>query len=68
MVEIAHLMYARRLTNSAGGNLSCRVDDHIFISPRYAGSKQQWKLSVGDIQVYDKDFQLVEGDPARLSS
>jgi hypothetical protein len=38
MVEIAHLMYARRLTNSAGGNLSCRVDDHIFISPRYAGS------------------------------
>jgi L-fuculose-phosphate aldolase len=67
MVEIAHLMYARRLTNSAGGNLSCRVDDHIFISPRYAGSKQQWKLCEADIQVYDKGFQLVEGDPARLS-
>jgi L-fuculose-phosphate aldolase len=67
MVEIAHLMYARRLTNSAGGNLSCRVDDHIFISPRYLGSKHQWKLTEADVLVYDKDFTLVEGDPARLS-
>ena len=29
MVEIAHLMYDRFMTNSAGGNLSCRIGDRI---------------------------------------
>lgn len=67
MVEIADLMYARRLTNSAGGNLSCRVGDHIFISPRYLGSKQRWKLRKEQILVFDKDFNILEGEPAKVS-
>lgn len=67
MVEIAALMYERRLTNAAGGNLSCRVGDHVFISPRYLGSKHQWKLREEMILVYDRDYQIVEGNPAMLS-
>lgn len=67
MVEVAHLMYDRRLTNAAGGNLSCRTGDYVFISPRYLGSKHRWNLREEMILVYDKDYQLVEGNPAMLS-
>ena len=56
MVEIADLMYARRLTNSAGGNLSCRVGDTIYITPRYLGSKQRWRLRQEQILVFDNDL------------
>jgi L-fuculose-phosphate aldolase len=67
MVEIARLMYERRLTNAAGGNLSCRVGDHIYISPRYLGSKHRWRLREEMILVYDREFNIVEGDSAQLS-
>jgi L-fuculose-phosphate aldolase len=67
MVEIAHLLYDRYLTNSAGGNLSCRVGDYIYISPRYLGSKHQWQLREEMILVFDKEFNIVEGDPSRVS-
>jgi L-fuculose-phosphate aldolase len=67
MVEIAHLLYERRLTNAAGGNLSCRMGDRIYITPRYLGSKQRWRLCEEMILVYDDQYQLLEGDAARLS-
>lgn len=67
MVEIAHLLYTRRLTNSAGGNISCRVGDYIFITPRYLGSKQRWRLREEMVLVYDRDFNIVEGKPANIS-
>jgi L-fuculose-phosphate aldolase len=67
MVEVARLLYERRLTNAAGGNLSCRAGDQIYITPRYLGSKQQWRLREEMILVYDQEFNIVEGDPARLS-
>lgn len=67
LVEIAHLMYERRLTNAAGGNLSCRVGDYVYISPRYLGSKQRWKLREEMVLVFDKDYQIVEGNPALIS-
>lgn len=67
MVEIADLMYARRLTNSAGGNLSCRVGDRIYITPRYLGSKQRWCLREEQILVFDNAFNILEGEPAKVS-
>ena len=41
MVEIARLLYDRFLTNSAGGNMSCRVGDRIYVTPRGLGSKHR---------------------------
>jgi L-fuculose-phosphate aldolase len=38
------LMFERRLTDIAGGNLSMRVDDTIYCSPRYAGQKWHWNF------------------------
>jgi L-fuculose-phosphate aldolase len=67
MAEIAHLMYERFLTNAAGGNLSCRAGDYIYITPRYLGSVRRWKLSEEMILIFDREFQILEGDPAKVS-
>jgi L-fuculose-phosphate aldolase len=60
-------MYTRRLTNSAGGNLSCRVGDTIYITPRYLGSKQRWHLRPEQILVFDQNLNILEGDAAKVS-
>ncbi len=72
MVEIAELMYERRLTNSAGGNISCRVGEHIFITPRYLGSKHLWKLREEMVLVFEQErpggaLRCIEGDAAQAS-
>jgi L-fuculose-phosphate aldolase len=67
MVEIAHLLYERHLTNSAGGNMSCRAGGRIFITPRYLGSKHRWRLKESMVLVCDEDGGVLEGDPAMLS-
>jgi L-fuculose-phosphate aldolase len=67
MVEIANLMYSRYLTNSAGGNLSCRVRDRIYITPRGLGSKHRWRLREDMIVVLDDRQRVVEGDPEQIS-
>lgn len=67
MVEIADLLYSRRLTNSAGGNLSCRVGDTIYITPRYLGSKQRWRLREEQVLVFDNAFNILQGEAAKVS-
>jgi L-fuculose-phosphate aldolase len=67
MVEIAHLLYERCLTNSAGGNVSCRVGNHIYITPRRLGSVHRWQLREDMILVFDNDLNPVVGDPSSVS-
>lgn len=38
-------MFARRLTDIAGGNISARYGDTIYLSPRYAGQRYHWQLT-----------------------
>ncbi|MBK8048462.1 MAG: class II aldolase/adducin family protein [Anaerolineales bacterium] len=49
IVYVGRTMFEQRLTDFAGGNISVRDGDTIYISPRYAGSKQHWKLEPSDI-------------------
>lgn len=67
MVEIAHLLYERQLTNSAGGNMSCRAGERIYITPRYLGSRHRWRLREEMVLVCDLDGAVIEGDPAMVS-
>ena len=67
MVEIAQLMYSRFLTNSAGGNISCRVADRIYITPRRLGSTNRWHLREEMVLVFDADLNPMEGDAALVS-
>jgi L-fuculose-phosphate aldolase len=67
MVEIARLLYSRYLTNSAGGNISCRVGGRIYITPRGLGSRHRWQLREEMVLVLDSDLNPVEGDPQMVS-
>jgi L-fuculose-phosphate aldolase len=38
-------MFERRLTDLAGGNISMRVGDFVYMTPRYSGARYHWDLS-----------------------
>jgi L-fuculose-phosphate aldolase len=67
MLELAHLIYSRHLSDSGGGNLSCRVGDRVYITPRYLGELRRFKLSVDDVIVMTLDSEVIEGDPDTVS-
>ena len=67
MVEIAHLMYDRFLTNSAGGNISCRLGGRVYITPRRLGSVHRWQLHEDMILVFDLDMNVLVGDAGLVS-
>jgi L-fuculose-phosphate aldolase len=48
LAMIGRRMFERRLTDIAGGNISARDGDSIFISPRYSGSRKHWQLEPED--------------------
>jgi L-fuculose-phosphate aldolase len=41
---VGRRMFERRLTDMAGGNISARDGNTLYISPRYAGSRHHWQL------------------------
>lgn len=65
IARIGALMYDRRLTDTAGGNISARVQtavgEVICMSPRYAGSKYLWNLQPEDVLVVDADGKVLVG-------
>ncbi len=49
ILYVARRMFERRLTDMAGGNISARAGADLYITPRFAGSKQHWQLEETDI-------------------
>ena len=63
IAEIGKLMYQRHLTDTAGGNLSVRVDDNtVCLTPRYAGGVMHWQLRPEDVLVVTLDGEKLDGD------
>lgn len=62
IAEIGALMYARLLTDAAGGNISVRIGDVILMTPRYAGSKFLWNLKPENVLVLDLQANKLEGE------
>ncbi len=46
---VGRRMFERRLTDMAGGNISARDGDTVYITPRYSGSRRHWQLTPDDI-------------------
>lgn len=44
IVYIGRMLFERRLTDFAGGNISMRVGEEVFMTPRYSGAKQHWRV------------------------
>ncbi len=61
ITEIGRLMFDRHLTDSAGGNLSVRMNDLILITPRMAGSVYRWCLDPEQVLVVDLKGNKIEG-------
>lgn len=59
---IGRMLFARQLTDAAGGNLSERVGDLICISPRYSGSQRQWQLNPEDVLVVNFAGEVLVGN------
>lgn len=56
-------MYDRKLTNSAGGNISIRVSDDTFLMTPTLSSKQYlWNLSPKQILVLDEYGNIIDGE------
>jgi L-fuculose-phosphate aldolase len=65
LARIARLVFARRLTDASGGNLSLRQGDRVYMTPAKAGSKQQWQIEPGDVVALDFQGNLAGGPDRR---
>ncbi len=63
LAYVGRLLFARRLADFAGGNLSMRVGEMIFITPRYSGARQQWNVDPLTIVSGRIDSDDVLADP-----
>ncbi len=45
LCQAGRIMSSKRLTDMAGGNISLRVADIVYMSPRFAGQAYKWNLS-----------------------
>ena len=46
----------------AGGNLTVRVGDRVYMSRSYSGAKWQWQVGPEDFLVLDLDGQILAGE------
>ena len=62
VTEIGRLLFDRFLTDAAGGNVSARAGDVICVSPRFSGSKYQWRIRPDQVLVTDLNGNKLEGE------
>ena len=62
IAETGRLVFARHLTDAAGGNISARVGDSVCITPRYSGSKGHWQLRPDQVLVSDMSGNKLDGN------
>ena len=63
MCELVQLMYDRKLTNAAGGNVSERVEENrVLITPSMMSEHKRCRLKPEDLMIIDYDMNILEGD------
>jgi L-fuculose-phosphate aldolase len=62
IARIGKLAYDRKLLDSAGGNITSRIGDRVFMSRSYAGGHHQWSLRPDDVLVLDLDGNILAGE------
>ncbi|MGQ9697010.1 MAG: class II aldolase/adducin family protein [Armatimonadota bacterium] len=55
LIRVCALIYQRRLSDSAGGNVSVRSGGKIYVTPRYMGSRRRWQITAEEIVELDAD-------------
>lgn len=62
LIRIARLAFDRKLLDAAGGNITTRHGDRIYMSRSYAGGKHQWDLRPEDVLVLDLEGNILAGE------
>jgi len=62
LARIARLAFDRRLLDAAGGNITTRLGDRVYMSRSYAGGRHQWDLRAEDVLVLDLDGDILAGE------
>lgn len=60
---VGKVMWEKRLSDMAGGNISARVGDQVYMSPRYAGSRVHWSLTPDDLVCGSWQDDQISEDP-----
>ena len=64
LLGIASLIWERRLSDTAGGNVSIRDGDIVCITPRLMGYRFRWQISADDLVICDLSGKILEGPDA----
>lgn len=62
LARIGKLAYDRKLLDSAGGNITTRFGDRVYMSRSYAGGRHQWELRPEDVLVLDLQGNILAGE------
>ena len=60
---IGRRMFERKLTDMAGGNISARDSDRVYMTPRYSGAHSHWQLDPADIVSFALGSAEIVEDP-----
>jgi L-fuculose-phosphate aldolase len=61
VLEIAKLIWDRRLSDTAGGNISVRNGENVCITPRLMGYRLRWQITEADLSIVDLEGTVLEG-------
>lgn len=62
LARIGKLAFDRKLLDAAGGNITTRFGDRVYMSRSYAGGRHQWDLRPEDVLVLDLDGNVLAGE------
>ncbi len=63
VIRVARLLWERRLSDVAGGNVSIRDEDGLIcITPKLMGFRFQWQVDRSHLSIIDTDEKIVEGN------
>lgn len=61
--DTVRLMFDRKLTNMAGGNVSVRVsDEHVLMTPAHMSDEKHCRLKPEEVLVVDMNMNILEGE------
>jgi L-fuculose-phosphate aldolase len=62
LVRICKLAYDRKFLDAAGGNVTTRFGERVYMTRSYAGGQHQWNLRPEDILVLDLEGTVLAGE------
>lgn len=63
LCTVGKIIWDKRLSDMAGGNISAREGEQVYMSPRYSGSRFHWSLTPDDLVCGNWQDDVISEDP-----